>query len=71
MRTKVVGDKSQIVVSIRTRPESRVMRTKVVGDKSQIVVSIRTRPESRVMRFNHAAMSSGVLFQSAPGPKAG
>ena len=40
-------------VSIRTRPEGRVMPKRVLGWKTGILVSIRTRPEGRVMHLNN------------------
>ena len=49
----LVGGLDQAIadVSIRTRPEGRVMREQTVTELEKQLVSIRTRPEGRVMRF--------------------
>ena len=61
-----------MVVSIRTRPESRVMPAYTwPGRRALVRVSIRTRPESRVMHFFRDPIPLLGEFQSAPGPKAG
>ena len=39
------------VVSIRTRPEGRVMPQSPTNSRPRFPVSIRTRPEGRVMRW--------------------
>ena len=71
MPHQLAKDGAEVVVSIRTRPEGRVMRKLSRQDKQSFWVSIRTRPEGRVMREDGGLLERIERFQSAPGPRAG
>ena len=58
-------------VSIRTRPEERVIRSVRWRNNILIKVSIRTRPEERVIHAGYKIAVYDGEFQSAPAPKSG
>ena len=58
-------------VSIRTRPEERVILIEYGLENIPTAVSIRTRPEERVIPNGNCACRDAKRFQSAPAPKSG
>ena len=68
---KLTKLQQEIVVSILTRPESRMQLLCIVCTAYILQVSILTRPESRMQQNEGELFNLSLMFQSSPGPKAG